>query len=74
MPLAFCGSDQNSTAYKVTDGVLNNGCFVDALNVVPHVFLLFITFPILFIGECSSGRRREGGKGVCGRVWVQLLS
>lgn len=39
--------------------MLNNGCFVDALNVVPHVFLLFITFPILFIGE-----RARGGSGV----------
>ncbi|XP_070789628.1 ATP-binding cassette sub-family C member 8 isoform X3 [Pituophis catenifer annectens] len=57
MPLAFCGSEQNSTAYKVTDGVLNNGCFVDALNVVPHVFLLFITFPILFIGWGSQSSK-----------------
>lgn len=51
MPLAFCGSENHSAAYRVDQGVLNNGCFVDALNVVPHVFLLFITFPILFIGE-----------------------
>ncbi|XP_070620278.1 ATP-binding cassette sub-family C member 8 isoform X2 [Erythrolamprus reginae] len=57
MPLAFCGSEQNSTPYKVTDGVLNNGCFVDALNVVPHVFLLFITFPILFIGWGSQSSK-----------------
>uniref|UniRef100_A0A8D0GVX3 Uncharacterized protein n=1 Tax=Sphenodon punctatus TaxID=8508 RepID=A0A8D0GVX3_SPHPU len=49
MSLAFCGNENNSTAYNVDKGVLNNGCFVDALNVVPHVFLLFITFPILFI-------------------------
>lgn len=52
MALAFCGDEGNSTAYNVDHGVLNNGCFVDALNVVPHVFLLFITFPILFIGGC----------------------
>lgn len=52
MSLAFCGSENNSVAYNVDGGVLNNGCFLDALNVVPHVFLLFITFPILFIGEC----------------------
>lgn len=51
MALAFCGNENNSAAYNVDNGVLNNGCFVDALNVVPHVFLLFITFPILFIGE-----------------------
>ncbi|XP_039200573.1 ATP-binding cassette sub-family C member 8 isoform X5 [Crotalus tigris] len=57
MPLAFCGSGHNSSAYKVTDGVLNNGCFVDALNVVPHVFLLFITFPILFIGWGSQSSK-----------------
>ncbi|XP_015682420.1 ATP-binding cassette sub-family C member 8-like, partial [Protobothrops mucrosquamatus] len=57
MPLAFCGSGLNSTAYEVTDGVLNNGCFVDALNVVPHVFLLFITFPILFIGWGSQSSK-----------------
>lgn len=59
MPLAFCGSENHSAAYRVDQGVLNNGCFVDALNVVPHVFLLFITFPILFIGE----RAGSGGGG-----------
>lgn len=53
MSLAFCGNDNNSAAYNVDAGVLNNGCFLDALTVVPHVFLLFITFPILFIGECQ---------------------
>lgn len=61
MPLAFCGSENHSAAYRVDQGVLNNGCFVDALNVVPHVFLLFITFPILFIGErAASGGGGEG--------------
>lgn len=50
MPLSFCG-DKVPSAYGINDGVLNNGCFVDALNLVPHVFLLFITFPILFIGR-----------------------
>lgn len=49
MALSFCGNDLNDS-YSVNKGVLNNGCFVDALNLVPHVFLLFITFPILFIG------------------------
>uniref|UniRef100_A0A665UUR2 ATP-binding cassette, sub-family C (CFTR/MRP), member 9 n=1 Tax=Echeneis naucrates TaxID=173247 RepID=A0A665UUR2_ECHNA len=49
MALSFCGSEININAYSVHNGVLNNGCFVDALNLVPHVFLLFITFPILFI-------------------------
>lgn len=63
MPLAFCGSENHSAAYRVDQGVLNNGCFVDALNVVPHVFLLFITFPILFIGELSRGQsERRGGQ------------
>ncbi|XP_063800162.1 ATP-binding cassette sub-family C member 8 isoform X2 [Pseudophryne corroboree] len=57
MSLAFCGSDNNSSAYNVDNGVLNNGCFVDALNVVPHVFLLFITFPILFIGWGSQSSK-----------------
>ncbi|XP_053139112.1 ATP-binding cassette sub-family C member 8 isoform X2 [Hemicordylus capensis] len=57
MSLAFCGSENNSAAYKVNDGVLNNGCFVDALNLVPHVFLLFITFPILFIGWGSQSSK-----------------
>lgn len=46
--LSFCGNENGT--YSVKDGMLNNGCFVDALNLVPHVFLLFITFPILFIG------------------------
>ncbi|XP_032737033.1 ATP-binding cassette sub-family C member 8 isoform X5 [Lontra canadensis] len=57
MPLAFCGSENHSAAYRVDKGVLNNGCFVDALNVVPHVFLLFITFPILFIGWGSQSSK-----------------
>lgn len=64
MPLAFCGTENHSAAYRVDQGVLNNGCFVDALNVVPHVFLLFITFPILFIGEraAAEGGRARGGR------------
>ncbi|XP_053304504.1 ATP-binding cassette sub-family C member 8 isoform X2 [Spea bombifrons] len=57
MSLAFCGNDNTSLAYNVDKGVLNNGCFVDALNVVPHVFLLFITFPILFIGWGSQSSK-----------------
>ncbi|XP_062277281.1 ATP-binding cassette sub-family C member 8 isoform X3 [Scomber scombrus] len=57
MSLAFCGSENNSVAYNVDEGVLNNGCFLDALNVVPHVFLLFITFPILFIGWGSQSSK-----------------
>ncbi|KAM4569453.1 ATP-binding cassette sub-family C member 9 isoform 1-T2 [Odontesthes bonariensis] len=54
MALSFCG---NNVAYSVEKGVLNNGCFVDALNLVPHVFLLFITFPILFIGWGSQSSK-----------------
>ncbi|XP_047452289.1 ATP-binding cassette sub-family C member 8 isoform X2 [Mugil cephalus] len=57
MSLAFCGSENHSMAYNVDEGVLNNGCFLDALNVVPHVFLLFITFPILFIGWGSQSSK-----------------
>ncbi|KAM6961178.1 ATP-binding cassette sub-family C member 8 [Aplochiton taeniatus] len=57
MSLAFCGNENNSSAYNVDRGVLNNGCFLDALNVVPHVFLLFITFPILFIGWGSQSSK-----------------
>ncbi|XP_068459288.1 ATP-binding cassette sub-family C member 8 isoform X2 [Clinocottus analis] len=57
MSLAFCGNENNSMAYNVDSGVLNNGCFLDALNVVPHVFLLFITFPILFIGWGSQSSK-----------------
>nr|XP_057931406.1 ATP-binding cassette sub-family C member 8 isoform X2 [Doryrhamphus excisus] len=57
MSLAFCGSENNSVAYNVDGGVLNNGCFLDALNVGPHVFLLFITFPILFIGWGSQSSK-----------------
>ncbi|KAM3870280.1 ATP-binding cassette sub-family C member 8 [Diretmus argenteus] len=56
MSLAFCGNENNS-AYNVDRGILNNGCFLDALNVVPHVFLLFITFPILFIGWGSQSSK-----------------
>ncbi|XP_054475486.1 ATP-binding cassette sub-family C member 8 isoform X2 [Anoplopoma fimbria] len=57
MSFAFCGNENNSVAYNVDRGVLNNGCFLDALNVVPHVFLLFITFPILFIGWGSQSSK-----------------
>uniref|UniRef100_A0AAY4D2D9 ATP-binding cassette, sub-family C (CFTR/MRP), member 8 n=1 Tax=Denticeps clupeoides TaxID=299321 RepID=A0AAY4D2D9_9TELE len=57
MSLAFCGSENNSAAYNVDHGVLNNGCFLDALTVVPHVFLLFITFPILFVGWGSQSSK-----------------
>nr|XP_020469421.1 ATP-binding cassette sub-family C member 8 isoform X2 [Monopterus albus] len=57
MSLAFCGNENSSAAYNVDGGVLNNGCFLDALNVVPHVFLLFITFPILFIGWGSQSSK-----------------
>nr|XP_020468988.1 ATP-binding cassette sub-family C member 9 isoform X2 [Monopterus albus] len=56
MALSFCGKDEGN-AYSVGQGVLNNGCFVDALNLVPHVFLLFITFPILFIGWGSQSSK-----------------
>ncbi|XP_067283414.1 ATP-binding cassette sub-family C member 9 isoform X3 [Pseudorasbora parva] len=55
MGLSFCGNGSN--AYSVSNGVLDNGCFVDALNLVPHVFLLFITFPILFIGWGSQSSK-----------------
>ncbi|XP_052336655.1 ATP-binding cassette sub-family C member 8-like isoform X1 [Oncorhynchus keta] len=57
MSLAFCGNENNSLAYNVDRGILNNGCFLDALNVVPHIFLLFITFPILFIGWGSQSSK-----------------
>ncbi|XP_072448331.1 ATP-binding cassette sub-family C member 8 isoform X4 [Chiloscyllium punctatum] len=57
MSLSFCGNDNDTAAYNVDKGVLNNGCFVDALNVVPHVLLLFITFPILFIGWGSQSSK-----------------
>ncbi|XP_042578700.1 ATP-binding cassette sub-family C member 9 isoform X3 [Cyprinus carpio] len=57
MALSFCGNNKGSNAYSVENGVLNNGCFVDALNLVPHVFLLFITFPILFIGWGSQSSK-----------------
>ncbi|XP_063302724.1 ATP-binding cassette sub-family C member 9 isoform X3 [Pelobates fuscus] len=56
MNLSFCGSDLNSS-YNVNSGVLNNICFLDALNLVPHVLLLFITFPILFIGWGSQSSK-----------------
>ncbi|XP_041058370.1 ATP-binding cassette sub-family C member 9 isoform X3 [Carcharodon carcharias] len=56
MAPSFCGND-TAEAYNVDRGVLNNGCFVDALNLVPHVFLLFITFPILFIGWGSQSSK-----------------
>ncbi|XP_051818613.1 ATP-binding cassette sub-family C member 9 isoform X3 [Antechinus flavipes] len=55
MSLSFCGD--NISSYDIKEGVLQNACFVDALNLVPHVFLLFITFPILFIGWGSQSSK-----------------
>ncbi|KAK7833978.1 hypothetical protein U0070_004959 [Myodes glareolus] len=55
MSLSFCGN--NISSYNIYYGVLQNPCFVDALNLVPHVFLLFITFPILFIGWGSQSSK-----------------
>ncbi|XP_036614909.1 ATP-binding cassette sub-family C member 9 isoform X1 [Trichosurus vulpecula] len=55
MSLSFCGN--NISSYDIKEGVLQNVCFVDALNLVPHVFLLFITFPILFIGWGSQSSK-----------------
>ncbi|XP_012496432.1 PREDICTED: ATP-binding cassette sub-family C member 9 [Propithecus coquereli] len=55
MSFSFCGN--NISSYDIYDGVLENPCFVDALNLVPHVFLLFITFPILFIGWGSQSSK-----------------
>ncbi|XP_060240412.1 ATP-binding cassette sub-family C member 9 isoform X5 [Meriones unguiculatus] len=55
MNLSFCGNQRSS--YSISCGVLQNPCFVDALNLVPHVFLLFITFPILFIGWGSQSSK-----------------
>uniref|UniRef100_A0A8C0XD77 ATP-binding cassette sub-family C member 9 n=1 Tax=Castor canadensis TaxID=51338 RepID=A0A8C0XD77_CASCN len=55
MSLSFCGN--NISSYDIYNGVLQNPCFVDALNLVPHVFLLFITFPILFIGWGSQSSK-----------------
>ncbi|XP_056131630.1 ATP-binding cassette sub-family C member 9 [Lampris incognitus] len=57
MAWSFCGEYNTTKAYSVANGVLNNSCFVDALNLVPHVFLLFITFPILFIGWGSQSSK-----------------
>ncbi|XP_070611081.1 ATP-binding cassette sub-family C member 9 [Erythrolamprus reginae] len=56
MKIAFCGSD-NIFAYNMSEGFVRNVCFLDALNLVPHVFLLFITFPILFIGWGSQSSK-----------------
>nr|XP_033808126.1 LOW QUALITY PROTEIN: ATP-binding cassette sub-family C member 9 [Geotrypetes seraphini] len=56
MNLSFCGNDRISS-YNVDNGILENICFLDALNLVPHVFLLFITFPILFIGWGSQSSK-----------------
>ncbi|XP_042325825.1 ATP-binding cassette sub-family C member 9-like [Sceloporus undulatus] len=56
MKVAFCGND-NPSAYNMSGGFLSNVCFLDALNLVPHVFLLFITFPILFIGWGSQSSK-----------------
>ncbi|XP_077026378.1 ATP-binding cassette sub-family C member 9 isoform X5 [Tamandua tetradactyla] len=55
MSLSFCGN--NISSYNICKGVLENPCFVNALNLVPHVFLLFITFPILFIGWGSQSSK-----------------
>lgn len=47
----FCGS--RIDALSVTNGVLQNDCFIDVLNIVPHCIFLIISVPILIIWSKS---------------------
>lgn len=49
--MAFCGS--KSDAMSVKDGVLQNECFVDVLNIIPHATLSLIGIFIVTVWNHS---------------------
>ncbi|BFZ18446.1 hypothetical protein BsWGS_21482 [Bradybaena similaris] len=49
--MGFCGSKSN--AMSVKDGVIQNECFVDVLNIIPHALLALICIFILTVWNHS---------------------
>ncbi|XP_033748591.1 LOW QUALITY PROTEIN: ATP-binding cassette sub-family C member 9-like [Pecten maximus] len=49
--MGFCGSRDD--ALRVDNGVLQNECFVDVLNIVPHAIFLLISVFILIVWNRS---------------------
>ncbi|GAB1608174.1 ATP-binding cassette sub-family C member 9-like isoform X4 [Argonauta hians] len=47
----FCGSRLD--ALSVANGVLQNDCFIDVLNIIPHCIFLLFSVPILIIWSKS---------------------
>lgn len=49
--MGFCGSKLN--AMSVKDGVIQNECFVDVLNIIPHALLALVCIFILTVWNHS---------------------
>ncbi|KAI8739255.1 ATP-binding cassette sub-family C member 9 [Biomphalaria glabrata] len=49
--MGFCGSKSN--AMSVKDGVIQNECFVDVLNIIPHALLALVSIFILTVWNHS---------------------
>lgn len=49
--MGFCGS--KSDAMRVEDGVLQNECFVDVLNIIPHATISLIGIFIVTVWNHS---------------------
>ena len=71
----FCGS--RIDALSVANGVLQNDCFIDVLNIVPHCIFLLISLPILIIWSKSVIGTKKVKTWVHFRVhvfrWVSVL-
>lgn len=73
--IGFCGSRLD--ALSVANGVLQNDCFIDMLNIVPHCIFLLISVPILIIWSKSVIGTKKVKTWVHFRVhafrWVTIL-
>ncbi|GFR90705.1 ATP-binding cassette transporter sub-family C member 9 [Elysia marginata] len=49
--MGFCGSAKN--AMSVKDGVIQNECFVDVLNIIPHALLALVCIFVLTVWNHS---------------------
>ena len=55
--MSFCGPFE--VAVSVQQGVLNNECFIDGLNIIPHTLFILITLPIIVVWNVSNSSRVE---------------
>lgn len=55
--MGFCGEKIN--AFNIGDGVLNNECFVDGLNIIPHALFILCTVPMLVVWNKSTAGKTK---------------